>query len=591
MRFFLFAVLLLVICPLLICGQEYSYTHYESKDGLAGSTVYCVVQDKEGFLWFATETGVSRFDGTHFKNFTREDGLPDNDVIQLFADSKGRVWMSPFKKSVCYYYKGKIYNSDNDPQLKKLHIQNTIVGFAEDTEGNILLQDMAHLIHAIKVNGDVSTILTNDGKPLGYVSLIAGRKAGGFWIILYDKLYIYSNGRFTFLKTLKTRDIHFTYMSFKDETLMWLNVPNSVNAMSMKENNKVFHYPYHQDANYIDGMVVDDHHIACCTRDGALVYDLNYEDSMQHYLPGMPVSHMFKDSEGNWWFCTFGKGVYRLNSAVVLNARLAGGKQQDFQVLSLVQYKKWIVAATAMSVIYKLSLQTGKLEGQAANHPRSPYSHLILGDNRVILGATSFLVKLSADLNDTIKLLHHITAKGMCTHKDAILVATDRNAVVLDPVTFTIRDTIWHERTTCIFSNNDTIYIGGVNGLHQITPDKKVQLLDSTFKPLQNRIAAIGEDANHVIWVATSGEGLIGWRNGKLIKHITHSNGLTSNICRTLFYENGQLWVGTEKGLNKVHVLQPGFPIEKYTTSDGLSSDIINSVYVSNKKVFVGTSD
>src|SRR5687767_6860109 len=83
-------------------GQEYSYTHYENKDGLAGSTVYCVVQDKEGFLWFATETGISRFDGTHFKSFTKEDGLPDNDIIQLFADSKGRVWMSPFKKSVCY---------------------------------------------------------------------------------------------------------------------------------------------------------------------------------------------------------------------------------------------------------------------------------------------------------------------------------------------------------------------------------------------------------------------------------------------------------------------------------------------------------
>ncbi len=588
LRTFLF----LLLCPLLICGQEYSYTHYESKDGLAGSRVYCAVQDKEGFLWFATETGVSRFDGTHFRNFTREDGLPDNDVIQLFADSKGRVWMAPFKKSVCYYYKGKIYNSDNDPVLKKLHIQNTIVGFAEDTGGNILLQDMAHVIHIIKVNGNVSTILTNDGKPLGYVSLIAGRKAGGFWVILYDSLYIYSNGRFTFSKTLRTRDIHFTYTSFKEERLMWLSTPYSVNAMSMQEN-KVFHYPYHYDGGYVDGMVVDYSHIACCTQDGALVYDLNYEESIQRHLPGIRVNSMFKDSEGNWWFCTFGKGVYRLNSAVVLNARLAGssGKQQNFQVLSFVPYKEWLLAATAMGVIYKLNPQTGKLEGQATKHPQSHYTLLIVGDNRVIMGASNFLAKLSAGLNDTTKVLYTITAKGMCTYKDAILVATEKSVLVLDPVTFKIRDTIWHERTTCVFSNNDTIYLGGLNGLHQINPDKKVQLLDSTFKPLQNRIAAVCEDANHIIWVATAGEGLIGWRNGKLIKHITQNNGLTSNICRTLFYDNGQLWVGTEKGLNKVHVLQPGFPIEKYTTSDGLSSDIIDAVYVNKKKVFVGTPD
>jgi hypothetical protein len=179
----------------------------------------------------------------------------------------------------------------------------------------------------------------------------------------------------------------------------------------------------------------------------------------------------------------------------------------------------------------------------------------------------------------------------MCTHKNLLIVATDKNVLVVDPVTLTIRDTIWHERSTCLFSNNDTIFIGGLNGLHQINPDKKVQFLGSTIKPLQNRIAAVCEDANHIIWVATSGEGLIAWRNGKLIKHITHNDGLTSNICRTLFYENGQLWVGTEKGLNKVHVLQPGFPIEKYTTSDGLSSDIINAVYVRNKKVFVGTPE
>jgi ligand-binding sensor domain-containing protein len=291
-----------------VFSQEYSYTHYENKDGLAGSTVYCMTQDKEGFLWFATETGVSRFDGTHFKNFTREDGLPDNDVIQLFADSKGRVWMAPFKKSVCYYYKGKIYNSDNDPRLKKLHIQNTVVRFAEDSEGNILLQDMAHLIYTIQVNGDVSGISTIDGKPLYYVSYIAGRKAGGFWVILSNILYILNNNQFTFVKRIAGENIHFNRAAYKDETLMWLDYPYDMYAMSMKEN-KVFHHPYQMSAKDINTAVIDDRHVACCTRNGALVYDLNYRDSIQHCLPGIAVSNMFKDSEGNWWFCPMGKGV------------------------------------------------------------------------------------------------------------------------------------------------------------------------------------------------------------------------------------------------------------------------------------------
>src|SRR5450631_954766 len=127
---------------LLLChssfSQEYSYTHYDINDGLAGSAVYCMTQDKDGFIWAGTETGVSRFDGTHFLNFTTMDGLPDAEVLNLFCDSKNRVWMAPFSRSICYYYKGRIYNADNDTILKKVRLKGNIEHFAEDANGNIL---------------------------------------------------------------------------------------------------------------------------------------------------------------------------------------------------------------------------------------------------------------------------------------------------------------------------------------------------------------------------------------------------------------------------------------------------------------------
>lgn len=70
-------------------AQSYNYINYTPKDGLAGSTVYSICQDKDGFMWFGTENGLSRFDGTHFKNFTIKDGLPDNEVLKVFPDSQG----------------------------------------------------------------------------------------------------------------------------------------------------------------------------------------------------------------------------------------------------------------------------------------------------------------------------------------------------------------------------------------------------------------------------------------------------------------------------------------------------------------------
>ena len=84
-------------------AQEYNYYHYDVKDGLSGINVYSIAQDKDGFLWFGTETGLSRFDGENFKNFTVSDGLFDNDIIYVFTDSKNRVWIFPFKNSIYYF--------------------------------------------------------------------------------------------------------------------------------------------------------------------------------------------------------------------------------------------------------------------------------------------------------------------------------------------------------------------------------------------------------------------------------------------------------------------------------------------------------
>src|SRR6478672_7459376 len=98
-----------------ISAQEYSYAHYDVKEGLASSVVYSAVQDKQGFMWFGTDAGLSRFDGTSFKNFTVDDGLPDNEILKLFVDSKNRIWIVPFRNELCFYQYGIIHTAKNDP--------------------------------------------------------------------------------------------------------------------------------------------------------------------------------------------------------------------------------------------------------------------------------------------------------------------------------------------------------------------------------------------------------------------------------------------------------------------------------------------
>src|SRR5215467_13325724 len=120
-------------------SQDYSYINYDTRDGLAGSVVYDAVQDKEGFMWFATENGLSRFDGKNFKTFTTKDGLPDNEILKLFVDSKGRLWIMPFRPSICYYYQGKIFNSNNDSLLSRIRLSKYAFDIEEDRSGNLFI--------------------------------------------------------------------------------------------------------------------------------------------------------------------------------------------------------------------------------------------------------------------------------------------------------------------------------------------------------------------------------------------------------------------------------------------------------------------
>ena len=120
-----FIYILIILCKnFSLFGQEYSYQHYDLTNGLSGLTVYSITQDKKNYLWFGTETGVSRFDGSNFKNFTTSDGLPDNEVLKVYADSKNRVWILPFTNAICYYENGIIYNARNDTTLAKIKFKS-----------------------------------------------------------------------------------------------------------------------------------------------------------------------------------------------------------------------------------------------------------------------------------------------------------------------------------------------------------------------------------------------------------------------------------------------------------------------------------
>ncbi|WP_118974356.1 sensor histidine kinase [Taibaiella koreensis] len=92
--------------------------HFGSEDGLPSDLIYSSFADSKGYIWFATNKGISRFNGTRFTNFTTSDGLTDNEVFGFMEDMHNRIWIFSFKGDLCYYKDGLFHSEANTPWLK-----------------------------------------------------------------------------------------------------------------------------------------------------------------------------------------------------------------------------------------------------------------------------------------------------------------------------------------------------------------------------------------------------------------------------------------------------------------------------------------
>ncbi len=172
-----------------VYAQSYIARNYSTLQGLPSNIVYSVVQDQNGFLWFATDHGVSRFDGKNFKNFTVDDGIGDNEVLGLFLDSRQRLWFTGFNGSLSFYKDGVIYNKNNCIYLKDFHASNYINNTWEDSHANIYFTIFQNVTYCLKANNSFVKISIGEGTP---------------FFEKYNKIYYYLSGNiYTMHDTLR----------------------------------------------------------------------------------------------------------------------------------------------------------------------------------------------------------------------------------------------------------------------------------------------------------------------------------------------------------------------------------------------------
>lgn len=83
--------------PLLAQQQTIRFDHVTIAQGLSQSSVYAIIQDHQGFLWFGTDDGLNRYDGYQFKVYRYDPenpySLSNNVVRTLLVDREGVLWV------------------------------------------------------------------------------------------------------------------------------------------------------------------------------------------------------------------------------------------------------------------------------------------------------------------------------------------------------------------------------------------------------------------------------------------------------------------------------------------------------------------
>ncbi|PSK90466.1 ligand-binding sensor domain-containing protein, partial [Taibaiella chishuiensis] len=579
--------LFLLLCILLpvsfrVHAQAYSYSHYDTGNGLPGSTVYCIAQTKDGFIWFGTEAGLCRFDGVNFKTFTMEDGLPANDILTLHIDSRGRIWIKPFKTAICYYENGKIHNQQNDTVLKKIVLRDLLNCIAENDRGDIIIQEQQYT-HVISPDNRVSTLPAGsdflgqrDRLPL--YNIVSDNNLITCDLVRFPPAVARRVGKKWYYST--TRRINGKqYYVFNDGYRIRVLAPDGQEAWTLPLPHPLSYTVFIDSTQvfiYRHGKGID-------------LLQADHFTNPVRYFPDYYIDHVLLDLEQNLWFATKGAGVFKISPNRFRNLFAANEKGTTY-IRHIHKLGSDIYIAGLNNLYWKTQpVHERFFHNDAVTNAQSfRVDHSFLGripDRTLIHNSSSNFLNLKRFGNDSISYCKTIQVFG-----DTLLVASHYGIFLFNWKNNHIDDVLFPGRTSAGYKLRNDYYIGTLNGLYLRTADGRTRFLGEQFPVFRSQIATFAESADGTLWVGTNGSGIIGYRNNKICAVFNTGNGLASAACRCLYADGNTLWAGTEKGLCKIDITPGNYRVANtITANDGLNSSIINAVYSDSCFVYVGT--
>ena len=124
-------------------GDGEKFRRLSVNDGLSQNSVFRILQDRDGFIWIATQDGLNRFDGYDFEVFKHDpddpNSLSENTITALYEDREGMLWIGT-KQSGLNRFDPTVRSFKHyrhDPEDERSIRPSMIMAIAEDSRGDI----------------------------------------------------------------------------------------------------------------------------------------------------------------------------------------------------------------------------------------------------------------------------------------------------------------------------------------------------------------------------------------------------------------------------------------------------------------------
>jgi len=580
------------------------FEHISIDNGLSQGTIKGIIQDKKGFMWFATHDGLNRFDGYSFKIFRNDEkdknSISGNWIEAIDIDIKNDLWMahsegfSMFDKNsesfVNYFFEDfkfpelQIDNSAYSIYCDKAYKQNIIwLGI----KGGVIRFDadkklMEHI--------DLSNYINKNE----FIKTFAQEKTGDIWLgsnsnkIL--KLERKANNiiEYTIDKSsnnyFDSRNINKLFVD--ENNGVWLATSKGIFKFDKVKNQfvniAVLGRLNVADKKFTSAAGNGSGRIYFGTSDGLIIYDRNKGDAYfietdetdPNTITAGSVISLFIDNSNILWIGTNGFGINFINPAKN-NFDLYSFKKSDVKIRSIRSFCEdangniWIGGYSGLN---KLNVNTNtftyyflKDDPRYSAFNRNVYSLCTDRDNpgEIIWVGTEGggLIKFNI-VNGRAFQIPFMTGRNNSTNGSIILSLYD--------------------------DGKGSLWIGTENGLNVYSKSKNtfsyfVHDVEDSNSIGANSVIAIHEDFYGKLWIGTDRGGLNMFDKSKktftrFLYNPDDEKSISSNKVMVIFEDSDKkLWIGTAgSGLNLFDRNTKTF--KRFTTREGLPNNVVYGI-------------